>query len=318
MSSSPLNATDLSATRFDPDLLDRMTGALGDRVAIETKARAIQAAIAQALSINIHNATGIDIDVRPGEIRRGRRRALLEALCTDSAYCEAAIRGWSTDLRYLCGSKLVIALVECLLGGSDPDALEVTGRPLSGIELDMSLVVFEQLNDALKAVVLPEPKLRAMVSRPGSAIPALLDDPVADFHATAITLSMEFGAVVAPIVIILPQSVMLKTKITPPPRASRDQSRSKSEWAERMNQRVVRSEVGLEARIALEPMRLGEISLLQPGDVLTFKDVGDIKVTLGANGKDLYSCALGRSGQRYMIRVETPVGPDEDWKSAFV
>jgi hypothetical protein len=43
------------------------------------------------------------------------------------------------------------------------------------------------------------------------------------------------------------------------------------------------------------PWNFGEISRLQPGDLIAFADNGDIEVTLSANGKALYTCALGKS-----------------------
>jgi flagellar motor switch protein FliM len=57
-------------------------------------------------------------------------------------------------------------MVECLLGGSDPEELDVAARPLSGIELDMSLVVFEQLNDTLRDVASKDPTAKASAGKP--------------------------------------------------------------------------------------------------------------------------------------------------------
>lgn len=302
---------------FDPNLLDRMIGELGDRLSIETRGLAIQNAIINPFQEAFHRATGLEIELKAGEIHRGRRRELLEKLSNDAAFCEAGIRGWSQELVHLCGTSLVIALVECLLGGSDPDNLDVTGRPLSDIELDMSLLVFEQLNESLMTLVTSDPKARASVSKPRSILPDPENDPVRDFHAVALVLDLEFGAVTAPLIILLAQSVLLKTKLIAAKPEAKGAPQDLSDWTERLSKKVVRSQVGLQARVALEPMRLGDIGRLQAGDLLAFADTGKTEVTLGANGKDLYTCSLGRSGQRYMIRVEKPAGPDEDWKDDF-
>ncbi|MCY0149914.1 FliM/FliN family flagellar motor switch protein [Hoeflea sp. G2-23] len=315
-----MNASAPSSTpslrKLDPDLLDRMIGAKGETETIEQKCQTLLALLCPALAGSLNKSIGIAVDARPGDIKLGRRRVLLADLSRDAAYCEATISGWSPDIGILCGTKLVIGLVECLLGGSDPDQLDIVARPLSGIELDMSLVVFEQLNDTLRDVVSADPQSKASASRPRADIPDEEDDPTPNFHAAALTLNLEFGAISAPLTLVLPQALLLKSKLT----AVKPNSKSGAEpgnWTERLSERVSRSQISLQAAVALAPMPLGDISRLQPGDLIGFADNGDISVTLSANGKPLYTCALGRSGSRYMVKIEGQAGPDENWKSDF-
>lgn len=301
---------------LDPDLLDRMIGAKGDATSITVKCQALQSALGHMLSAAFEKATGVEIEARPGDIQQGRRRALLADLSRDSVYCEASISGWSRDIASLCGTKLIIGLVECLLGGSDPNDLDIVSRPLSGIELDMSLMVFEQLNDALHGLVSVDPKARASVAKPSSDIPAAEDDPTPDFHAVAIGLDLEFGAVSATLTLILSQEIVLKMRLKAVKPGERADA-GKDDWTARLSDRVSRSEISLQAAVALQALPLGDISRLQPGDLIGFAARGDIEVTLSANGKPLYRCALGRAGARYMVKIEGPAGPDESWKSDF-
>tara|TARA_R110002020_G_scaffold5841_9_gene24053 strand:- start:14520 stop:15473 length:954 start_codon:yes stop_codon:yes gene_type:complete len=303
-------------TDFDPQLLDLMTGAKGSAAAIDAKCQTLMNALAPMFATVFEKATGVEVEARPGDIRQGRRRELLAALKADTVYCEASIADWSKEIASLCGTKLIIGLVECLLGGSDPDQLKIAARPLSGIELDMSLVVFEQLNDSLRELVSADPKAKASVAKPQLELPEAIDDPVPDFHAAAITLNIGFGAVVAPLTLILPQAVLLKTKITALAKGKQADANAE-EWAERLSDRVSQSPISLQAAVALAPLPLGDISRLQPGDLIAFAENGDIEVTLTANGKPLYTCALGRAGTRYMVKVEKQAGPDENWKTDF-
>ena len=87
----------------------------------------------------------------------------------------------------------------------------------------------------------------------------------------------------------------------------------KTEWAEKLSKKVYSSDIMLQANIGLERLKLDEISRLQVGDVLRFGEEGEPTVVLQANGRELYNCALGKSGNKYMVRVECPFG-DEDWK----
>ena len=306
-----------SPAKFDAELLDRMTGAKGNGSDIEAKCNNLLLALCPLVSAAFESSTGVAIDARPGEIRQGRRRDLLAELSEDAVYCDASISAWCNEISNVCGTKLIIAMVECLLGGSDPDTLDIVPRPLSGIELDMSLVVFEQLNDSLRSLVSADPAAKAYAAKPQLELPDEIDDPVPDFHAAAMTLDIGFGAVSAPVTLILPQSVLLKTKFkaVKPGQASDTGS---NDWTEKLSDRVSRSEVTLQAAVALAQLPLGEVSRLQPGDLIAFADSGDIEATLSANGKALYTCALGRAGARYMVKVEGQAGPDENWKTDFV
>lgn len=316
MSAEAATETTGGGLTFDPELLDRMTGAKGNTSDIETKCQALLAALGPVLSAAFEKATGVEFEARPGAVRQGRRRDLLAELSADTVFCETTISGWSKEISSLCGTRLIIGLVECLLGGSDPADLDVAARPLSGIELDMSLVVFEQLNDCLSGLVSTETKPKTTVSRPQADIPEEEDDKIANFHGAALTLDIEFGSISAPLTLILPQAILLKTRIAAP-KTSPKTGETSGEWAERLNERVSRSEIALQASVALKPLPLGEISRLMPGDLIAFKQSGDIEVTLSANGTPLYTCALGRAGSRYMIKIEGQAGPDENWKSDF-
>lgn len=306
----------IASRRLDPDLLDRMTGVKGSVADMDARCQTLLLALAPIFTSAFEKATGIAIEARPGKVRQGRRRELLSELSSDTVYCEATIAGWSREIESLCGTKLIIGLVECLLGGSDPNRITVAARPLSGIELDMSLVVFEQLNDSLRGAVSADPKAKASVAKPQVELPDEADDPMPDFHAAAVTLDIGFGAISAPLTLIVPQAVLLKTRISVPA-LDKTANPKAGEWTERLSGRVSQSQISLQAAVTLAPLLLGEISRLQPGDLIAFTDNGDIEVTLSANGKPLYSCALGRAGTRYMVKVERPAGPDENWKTDF-
>lgn len=314
MSADAASQDRTSLVEFNPELLDRMTGAKGSAEDIETKCQTMLLALGPILEAAFESATGVEIDARPGAIQQGRRRELLAELSGEAVYCEGSIAGWSREIASLCGTSLIIGLVECLLGGSDPENLDVVSRPLSGIELDMSLVVFEQLNDSLRTLVSSDPKAKASVAKPQLAVPEAIDDPTPDFHAAAITFEIGFGAIIAPLTLIVPQAILLKTKISAPKLGKKTGDKA-DDWAERLSGRVSQSQISLQAAVALAPLPLGDISRLQAGDLIAFAHNGDIEVTLSANGKPLYTCALGRSGQSYMVKVEGQAGPDENWKT---
>jgi len=311
--------TTVAPTRLAEILLDRMTGKLGTEGEILERGRLYQAAIGPALQEALFKATGLEIDVRAAEIHTGRRRKLWSDLNPGKAFCTAWIRGWSSELGYFCGTSIVGSLVECLLGGADPDSIKPTERPMSGIELDMSLMVFEQLNEVLKASVWaknPE-KARAAVSPAEVKIPDIEDDPFIDSHSAAIGFNLEFGPIVAPLFIVAPQSVLLKTRPVRHAALKLAEMKAQADWKQRLGKRVAGSTIRLEARIGLDTMKLSEIGRLKLGDVLPFSEETGARVMLRGNGKDIYTCALGRSGHRYMVQIESAAGTDDNWKKQF-
>ena len=110
---------------------------------------------------------------------------------------------------------------------------------------------------------------------------------------------------------IVPQSVLLKTRIVSPDRAGGNQ-KMKTEWTEHLEEQVRRSAVTLEARIRLESLTLNTISRLQPGDVIPFHDGQDVRVEVNANGRDLYVCEFGRAGSKYTVRIKDTHGSEQD------
>ena len=316
---SETEQTTATTAKLADTLLDRMTGRLGTEGEILERGRLYQAAVGPALQEALFTSTGLEIDVRAAEIYTGRRRKLWSDLNPGKAYCTAWIRGWSSELGYFCGTSIVISLVECLLGGADPDSIKPTERPLSGIELDMSLVIFEQLNEALKASVWAtnSEKVRAAVSAAGIEIPAIEDDPLLDSHSAAIGFNLEFGTITAPLFIVAPQAILLKTRPVRHAGLKAAEMKAQADWKERLGKRVAGSTIKLEARIGLDAMKLSEIGRLKLGDVLPFSEETGSRVMLRGNGKDIYSCALGRSGQRYMVQIEGAAGTDDNWKKQF-
>ena len=73
-----------------------------------------------------------------------------------------------------------------------------------------------------------------------------------------------------------------------------------------------RSQITLQARIRLQSLTLKTISKLMAGDVIAFEDKGDVRVDVRANGKDLYACEFGRSGDRYTVRIKDNISTEDE------
>ncbi len=118
-----------------------------------------------------------------------------------------------------------------------------------------------------------------------------------------IRMTVELGKVTSEVALIIPQRALLKSKVVAP-KPKGQLAQSKQEWAERIKDQVRRSPVTLEARIRLQSLALKTVAHLAKGDFIDLEDKDDVKVQVSANGKDMYVCEFGRSGERYTVRVK--------------
>ncbi|MEP2979875.1 MAG: FliM/FliN family flagellar motor switch protein [Lentilitoribacter sp.] len=308
-------SSDPDSIHFDPNLLSLMVGDLGSPALIEEKCHQVALSLAQVFMVLFKDKNSLPIEATAGNVSQGTRSELLKAIEGDFCYSESKIETWSDDIALYCNNNLIIAIVECMLGGDDPDNIEPMSRTLSTLEIELSAVFFETLNEALKATITRNPTLEQSVDKPTQKLPDTQGETYQEYHAASFSLDLKFGQLETSATVIVPQSKIIKTDIEAVANRRR-KAEKKTEWAEKLSKQVYNSDIMLQANIGLERLKLDEVSRLQVGDVLRFGEEGEPTVVLQANGRELYNCALGKSGNKYMIRVESPFG-DEDWKDGI-
>lgn len=297
---APKQAAGGAAAGIDAELIARMTGRLGDRQTVEQKAGTLAAALCGPLAEAIRETTGLAVAISRNTVETGMRSGFEKKGFGKLVSCPASIQGWCFDFALTTSPELAIAFAESLLGGG---ADAVAKRPLSAVELDISIVLFEQVVSALKRLVGAD-TAAASTGAPSMAAPREEEDEAPDVHAVLVTLQVAIGRTVAPLSLLLPQAAVLKTDIVlPEPEAARPVHKV-SDWTDRLSRQVSRSDVTLKAHIRLEPTTLGGIARLRPGDVLAFAGDREVSVRLEANGREVGWCELGRSGSRYMLRLK--------------
>jgi flagellar motor switch protein FliM len=295
---------------FDPTLLARMTGELGDAASLEKIAAEITSAYIEYLPDIFHSETGYKIEVRFGALKTGLKGELIAGLGETVALCDASLRGWAPEFTMGCGAAFVMTLVEAMLG-APPELIEPPAeRILSKIELDLTEMIFSKVANVLRTAVATGGNFEPVLEAPHNAgdrpkPPEGYRDP----NAALISLIITFGKTESLIHVIVPQRNFLKTKVTSAKSAA---GRAKKEWTDQIKEQVQRSQVAVEARINLQAQTLGIISKLQVGDVIPFEDLGDVKVQVNANGKELYFGEFGRSGARYTVRVTDTYSTESD------
>lgn len=305
-------ARQISPAPMDRALLAKLTGGLGDRKTIERIAGDFGRLYANFLPDVFNSETGIPIEVTYTGCASGLVTDLIADLGDTFALADGSLRNWCPTFVLACGNSFVIGLMERMLGALPETIEQPFERPLSDIELDLAQMVLGKMGDVLRSGVNAPGGFEPLLERvhnaedrpqPDEGIPA-------EFGVT-IRMTIELGKVVSELALVIPQRAFLKTKVVMP-KAKGQSSKSKEEWHERIREQVRRSQVTLEARIRLQPLTLGTISRLAVGDVITFQDKKDVSVQVSANGKDMYSCELGRSGERYTVRVKDNISTDDE------
>jgi flagellar motor switch protein FliM len=227
------------------------------------------------------------------------------------AIVEGSLRNWSPRFVLACGAGLVITLMEHMLGGLPEAIEEPPARPLSVIELDLAVMIFDKIANVLRSGVNAPGGFEPYLEPPHNIEdrPKLAENHPDEFGA-AVRMSFTLGAVTSEFLVIAPQKVLLKTVVSAP--KAKNQSAKSDEWTEQLSEQVRRSHVTLEARIRLQSLTLDTISRLTAGDVIPFMDGQDVRVEVSANSKDLYVCEFGRSGENYTVRVKDNVNSDDE------
>lgn len=307
--------TDLARTTektMNPVVLARLTGGLGDVKTLNRIGAEIGALYADFLPDVFESETGLSIQVSYLGCESGLFGDLVSRIGPNHATVDVAQRNWCPHFLIAAGNGLAISLMANMLGALPEDIADPEERPLSLIELDAAALIFSKAAGVLRsAITVPggfEPALSTPVNRP-DRLPH--EDERGDAFALAVRLSVTLAPVESEIILIVPQHALLKTRITPP-KSGAPSSKASKDWADQLTEQVRRSQVMLEARIKLTPLRLGTIAHLAAGDVIPFFDEDDVHVEVNANGKELYACEFGRSGQSYTVRIKDNTTSDEE------
>ncbi|MBR0557014.1 flagellar motor switch protein FliM [Ciceribacter sp. L1K23] len=311
MSMSETETQSSPTPTMDRALLARLTGGLGDRKTLDRLCSDVGRLYVEFLPDVIHSETGLTVTVYYKGHESGLKNDLIADLGENVALSDASLRNWSPSFVLACGNAFIITLMENLLGALSGTIEQPIERPLSGIELDLSSMVFEKIGSVLRSGVNAPGGFETLLEKAHNAEDRPKpDEDHEDEYAVAIRMGIDLGEVVSEFVLIIPQKALLKTVVTIP--RSKGQGGRNSEWSEHLAEQVRRSQVTLEARIRLQPLTLGTVSRLAVGDVIAFEERGDVTVDVSANGKDLYRCEFGRSGEKYTVRVKDNVTTDDD------
>jgi flagellar motor switch protein FliM len=298
--------------KMDRALLAMLTGGLGDAKTLQKLCSDFGQLYIEFLPDVFHSETGLTMQVHYNGHESGLMTDLIADLGDNVAFSDGQLRNWSPNFVLASGNSFIITLMENLLGALPETIQEPIERPLSQIELDLSTMVFDKIANVLRSGVNAAGGFEPLLEKAHNAEdrPKPEDDHV-DEYAVTVKMGITLGTVTSEFYLIIPQKALLKTVVTMP-KSKNQAGRSRKEWQEQIAEQVRRSQVTLEARVRLESLTLATVSRLVAGDVIAFRDKGDVMVDVSANGKDLYRCEFGRAGDRYTVRVKDNVSSEDE------
>lgn len=293
-------------------LLARLTGSLGDQKTLERLAQDFGTLYQSFLPDVLQSELGLSVEVIFAGYRSGLMSELVGRLGDNVVLADATLRNWCPKFVIACDNAFVITLMENMLGATPDSIFQPPRRALSQIELDLSTMVFDKIAQVLRSGVNAPGGFETTIERPHNAdARPMLEDEEADPFAMSIRVELKLGKIASEFFLVIPQKYLLKTTITLP-KSKGDFSREQDAWSESMSEQVRRSRVTLEAKISLESLTLETISKLVAGDVIAFRDKEEIIVDVSANGREMYNCEFGRSGENYTVRVKENVSNEND------
>lgn len=300
-----------SSGSMDRAVLARLTGDLGDAKTVSRFGADIGGLYTSLLADTLGGELNLELDVEYIGSESALMSTLVGRLDPASTLTIGSLRNWCPNFILSCENILPISIIANLLG--DDTGSNGESRKLSAIELDIASLVFQKIASVL----------RSGIDVPGGFEPALVDPydhsehvqkhaEIIDMFAAAVRMRISIGAISGEFQLIIPQGALLKTVIVQPKQIGQ-QSEAREAWKEQLGKQVRRSQVELQARVRMQALTLDTISRLSVGDVIPFFDAGtDVRVEVDANGKMLYNCEFGRSGQNYTVKIKESAGTSEE------
>lgn len=154
---------------MDPKLLAILTGELGNNSRIGKICSDLGAVFAAFLPDLIESETNLRFSFGYDYCETGLKDDLIGDLDDYMVLIDGSLKNWCSDFTVAVPSQVIVAMVECLLGG-DPDSLvEPVARPASNIELEMAPMITDKIASVIKSAVNAPGNYEPMLSKPFNA-----------------------------------------------------------------------------------------------------------------------------------------------------
>jgi flagellar motor switch protein FliM len=289
-------------------IVERLIGDTGEPDGIIAAARALAERSLPSITHALDEKLAAPLDFSHVSVELVR---FAQARPSDGRYAMTiAASASSPDALVLTMDPAAVALlINALFAGDVDEPVEPIGRDLSPTEVEMATMVFEEIAKAVNGsgprafeFKLPLPmaitgtELRRHILRDGPAV--------------RVAFSVSSSANAGNISLTMPQRVLLKHRGEGGAHVAGTQP--EPDWQARFGEEVMRSNVDLQATLRLARMTLGDIAMLQEGQVIELDETAQAEAHLSARNKTLFVCEFGKLGQNYTVRIKHPFDAGQD------
>jgi len=289
-------------------IVEKLVGATGEPARVKGAGRMLaERAIADIVkNLNETLASPVEVALKNVDLARiGDIRPPAGGFQAMSVVAAAA----SADALLMLLDADAIALIVGALFGADPEMPFIPiERDLSPTELEIADMTFRAAALAINGSGQRSLDIRLPL-RPAVTGADLQKQILRDGPAVRIVFVISNGSGSGTLELYMPQRVLLKHRAGPGDSAG---SVSSHIWSARFGEEIRRSSVRLDAVIPLARMTLGEIALLQPGQIVPMADATPGDTRLCARNKTLFTCEFGKLGQHYTVRIKQPYDENRD------
>ncbi|KAE9515497.1 flagellar motor switch protein FliM [Candidatus Liberibacter asiaticus] len=294
-----------------PILLARLTGKLGDKKTIEKISSSLGYLYKKFLPKIFKEKMDLDVDISYTSCQSGKFSHIIHSFKENFVFSQASLSSWSSNFFIGCSNNLVITLLENLLGASHETIPQLYNRSLSTVEKKLAKRTIAQISAVLNQCI----------STSQESSPKLEDFYDIDYlkkntnrlsneFVTTINMNMTIENVASSFVLIIPQETLLKTTLIA--LSSQNKSEKQSEdLIDPFARKTYQLNVNIDTRINLKKTTLKDVVTLKIGQVIPFLHREKTCAILSANGKEIYSCELGRVGKNYTIRITDRINFDQ-------
>jgi len=289
-------------------IVERLTGATGDPALVVECGRACATRVLAALREKLHATFNGNVAMELESVEPAR---FADALPSPDGFDALTIVSAETspDALMIATDADAIAIAVCAYFGGDPELrLTPITRALSTLEREVAALLSDMLALGFNGSGSRAFRIRQPIPRPISG-PDIARLTVRDGPAAAIRFVVLFGPSRGSITVMIPQRLLLSLRGDATAAA---QPAQPARWRARFSEEIIRSTVELEATVALRRMTLGELSGLQPGQIIEFPANAQANTRLAAGEKQLFTCEFGKLGANYTVRVLRPFDEEED------
>ena len=214
--------------------------------------------------------------------------------------------GWGTAIALQFDRAFVATVVEALFGGDDGSEETAPTGALTAVECRIAEVIAVQASDALRAGfadVMPSSfPFERVQTKPDLA---LLGRP--NTTTVVATLTLKTLGRTSEIDVIVARASLdgFAERLAVLP--ADEPENADPRWSERLEGQVSQAPMALSAIVELERMTLGALAALTIGQVMTLPRDAAQDVRLICEGRELFRCDLGQSGDHLTVRIDEPM-----------